>query len=84
MPALAFNNINDLWRDGTFRVDGKGCLHPYAGTHRAADTTLDETFDNGSDTGRPVDDRGYQVQFTSGREPINLRAVQMLASAMPR
>ena len=63
--TLAFNNISGLGRPGTgtFKVDGKEVA-----THKLERTvplTLpwDETFDIGSDTGTPVDDRDYQVPF---------------------
>ena len=63
--TLAFNNISGLGRPGTgtFKVDGK-----VVATHKLERTvplTLpwDETFDIGSDTGTPVDDRDYQVPF---------------------
>jgi arylsulfatase len=63
--TLAFNNLSGLGRPGTgtFKVDGK-----VVATHkleRTVPSTLpwDETFDIGSDTGTPVDDRDYQVPF---------------------
>ena len=63
--TLAFNNISGLGRSGTgtFKVDGK-----VVATHqleRTVPLTLpwDETFDIGSDTGTPVDDRDYHVPF---------------------
>jgi arylsulfatase len=63
--TLAFNNISGIGRagTGTFKVDGK-----IVGTKvlkRTVPLTLpwDETFDVGSDTGTPVDDRDYQVPF---------------------
>jgi arylsulfatase len=63
--TLAFNNISGLGRPGTgtFKVDGN-----VVATHKLERTvplTLpwDETFDIGSDTGTPVDDRDYQVPF---------------------
>ncbi len=65
LETLAFNNISGLGRSGagTFKVDGKTIA-----THKLDHTvplTLpwDETFDIGSDTGTPVDDRDYQVPF---------------------
>jgi arylsulfatase len=66
LDTLAFNNISGLGRagTGTFKVDGK-----VVGTHKLERTvplTLpwDETFDIGSDTGTPVDDKDYQVPFS--------------------
>jgi arylsulfatase A-like enzyme len=63
--TLAFNNISGLGRGGTgtLKVDGKVvATQPMA---RTVPLTLmwDETFDIGSDTGTPVDDRDYQVPF---------------------
>jgi len=63
--TLAFNNVSGIGRPGTgtLKVDGK-----VVATERLEHTvpiTLpwDETFDIGSDTGTPVDDRDYQVPF---------------------
>jgi len=63
--TLAFNNITGMGRSGTgtFKVDEQ-----VAATHklrRSVPLTLpwDETFDIGSDTGTPVDDRDYLVPF---------------------
>lgn len=63
--TLAFNSISGIGRPGigTFKVDGK-----VVGTQtldRTVPLTLpwDETFDIGSDTGTPVDDKDYQVPF---------------------
>ncbi len=63
--TLAFNNFSGIGRGGlgVLSVDGKAVA-----TQRM-DKTLpfmvqwDETFDIGSDTGTPVDDRDYQVPF---------------------
>ena len=63
--TLAFNNISGLGRPGTgtFKVDGK--VVATQTLERTIPLTLpwDETFDIGSDTGTPVDDRDYQVPF---------------------
>lgn len=63
--TLAYNNISGIGRPGTgtFKVDGKVVL-----TQRLKHTIpltmpWDETFDIGSDTGTPVDDKDYQVPF---------------------
>ena len=63
--TLAFNSISGIGRPGTgtFKIDGK-----VVGTQkldRTVPLTLpwDETFDIGSDTGTPVDDKDYQVPF---------------------
>ena len=63
--TLAFNNISGIGRPGTgtFKVDGK--VVSTQALKRTVPLTLpwDETFDVGSDTGTPVDDRDYQVPF---------------------
>jgi hypothetical protein len=63
--TLAFNNISGIGRPGTgtFKVDGK--VMSTQTLKRTVPLTLpwDETFDVGSDTGTPVDDRDYQVPF---------------------
>ncbi len=63
--TLAFNNISGLGRSGTgtFKVDGK--VVATQTMDRTVPLTLPwgETFDIGSDTGTPVDDRDYQVPF---------------------
>jgi len=63
--TLAFNNISGIGRSGTgtFIVDGAT-----VSTQRLERTVpillpIDETFDIGSDTGTPVDDRDYQIPF---------------------
>jgi hypothetical protein len=63
--TLAFNSVSGLGRPGTgtFKVDGK--VVSTQKLERTVPLTLpwDETFDIGSDTGTPVDDRDYQVPF---------------------
>jgi arylsulfatase len=63
--TLAFNNISGIGRPGTgtFKVDGK--VMSTQALKRTVPLTLpwDETFDVGSDTGTPIDDRDYQVPF---------------------
>jgi len=63
--TLAFNNMSGLGRPGTgtFKVDGK--VVSTQTMERTVPLLLpwDETFDIGSDTGTPVDDRDYQVPF---------------------
>ncbi len=66
MGTLAFNNLSGIGRGGTgvLKVDGKEV------SSQKMDRTLplilqwDETFDIGSDTGTPVDDKDYHVPFT--------------------
>ena len=63
--TLAFNNISGIGRPGTgtLKVDGKAVSTQTL--DRTVPLTLpwDETFDIGSDTGTPVDDKDYQVPF---------------------
>jgi arylsulfatase A-like enzyme len=63
--TLAFNNLSGIGRAGTgeLKVDGK-----VVSTQKMERTIpiilqFDETFDVGSDTGTPVDDKDYQVPF---------------------
>ena len=64
--TLAFNSLSGIGRGGagTLRVDGKEVAT------RKMERTLpiilqwDESFDIGSDTGTPVDDKDYQIPFT--------------------
>jgi hypothetical protein len=64
--TLAFNNMSGIGRGGTgtLTVDGK-----VVSTQKIERTVplilpVDETFDVGSKTGTPVDDRDYQIPFT--------------------
>jgi len=64
--TLAFNNMSGIGRSGTgtLTVDGK-----VVSTQKMERTVplilpVDETFDVGSKTGTPIDDRDYQVPFT--------------------
>ena len=63
--TLAFNDISGIGRPGTgiFKVDGKVVSTQVL--KRTVPLTLpwDETFDIGSDSGTPVDDKDYQVPF---------------------
>lgn len=63
--TLAFNSISGLGRPGvgTFKVDGK--VVATETLERTVPLTLpvDETFDIGSKTGTPIDDKAYQVPF---------------------
>jgi arylsulfatase len=63
--TLAFNNMSGIGRPGTgtLTVDDKA-----VSTQKMEHTVplilpIDETFDIGSDTGTPVDDKDYQVPF---------------------
>jgi arylsulfatase len=63
--TLAFNNTSGVGRSGTgvLKVDGKAVATQKM--ERTIPITLqwDETFDVGSDTGTPVEDRDYKVPF---------------------
>jgi arylsulfatase len=65
MGTLAFNSMSGLGRSGTgvLKVDGKEVST--VKMEQTIPTTIqwDETFDIGSDTGTPVDDKDYQVPF---------------------
>ncbi len=64
--TLAFNNISGIGRSGTgtFKIDGK--VVSTRKMKRTIPLTMpwDETFDMGSDTGTPIDDKDYKVPFT--------------------
>ncbi|MFL5284791.1 MAG: hypothetical protein ACJ8AW_28405 [Rhodopila sp.] len=64
--TLAYNNISGLGRSGTgvLRVDGKDVTRQTMERTTPLTLPIDETFDIGSDTGTPVDDRDYQVPFS--------------------
>ena len=63
--TLAFNSVSGLGRPGTgtFKVDGKAIATQQMDHTVPLTLQWDETFDIGSDTGTPVDDRDYQVPF---------------------
>jgi arylsulfatase A-like enzyme len=63
--TLAFNNISGIGRSGTgtFKVDGKTVSTQTLDRTIPLTLPWDETFDVGSDTGTPVDDKDYQVPF---------------------
>jgi arylsulfatase len=63
--TLTFNNISGIGRTGTgtFRIDGKVVETKKLDHTVPLTLPWDETFDIGSDTGTPVDDRDYQVPF---------------------
>jgi hypothetical protein len=63
--TLAFNNVSGLGRSGTGTLTVDGKVVSKQTMERTIPTMLpiDETFDIGSDTGTPVDDRDYQVPF---------------------
>jgi hypothetical protein len=64
--TLAYNNVSGLGRSGTgvLRVDGKDVTRQTMERTTPLTLPIDETFDIGSDTGTPVDDRDYQVPFS--------------------
>jgi arylsulfatase len=63
--TLAFNNMSGIGRSGTgvLKVDGKEVATQKMERTLPLILQWDETFDIGSDTGTPVDDRDYQVPF---------------------
>jgi hypothetical protein len=65
LATLAFNNYSGLGRGGTgvLKIDGKEVCAVKMERTIPVILQWDETFDIGSDTGTPVDDRDYQVPF---------------------
>jgi arylsulfatase len=63
--TLAFNNVSGLGRGGTGALSVDGKVVATQTMQRTIPLVLpwDETFDIGSDTGTPVDDRDYQIPF---------------------
>ena len=63
--TLAFNNVSGLGRPGvgTLTVDGKVVATKTMARSVPLTLPWDETFDIGSDTGTPVDDKDYQIPF---------------------
>ena len=63
--TLAFNNMSGIGQGGTgvLKVDGKEVVTQKMEHTLRIIMQWDETFDIGSDTGTPVDDRDYQVPF---------------------
>ncbi|MGE5201521.1 MAG: arylsulfatase [Acidobacteriota bacterium] len=63
--TLAFNNVSGIGRSGTgtFKVDGKVVATQKLERTIPIMLPIDETFDIGSKTGTPIDDRDYQVPF---------------------
>ena len=68
--TLAFNNMSGIGRSGTgvLKVDGKEVATQKMEHTLPLILQWDETFDIGSDTGTPVDDKDYQVPFTLHRQ----------------
>ena len=65
LGTLAFNNMSGIGRGGTgvLKVDGKEVAKQKMEHTLPLIIQWDETFDIGSDTGTPVDDKDYQVPF---------------------
>jgi hypothetical protein len=65
LGTLAFNNRSGLGRGGTgvLTVDGKEVAIQKMEHTVPLVLQWDESFDIGSDTGTPVDDRDYQIPF---------------------
>jgi arylsulfatase len=63
--TLAFNNMSGIGRSGTgvLKVDGKEVATQKMERTLPLILQWDESFDVGSDTGTPVDDKDYQVPF---------------------
>jgi arylsulfatase len=63
--TLAFNNRSGLGQSGTgvLKVDGKEVATQKMEHTIPVILQWDETFDIGSDTGTPVDDKDYQCPF---------------------
>jgi arylsulfatase len=63
--TLAFNNMSGIGRNGTgiLKVDGKEVDRQKMENTIPLILQWDETFDVGSDTGTPVDDKDYLVPF---------------------
>ena len=63
--TLAFNNMSGIGRGGTgvLKVDGKEVASQKMEHTLPLILQWDETFDIGSDTGTPVDDKDYQCPF---------------------
>jgi arylsulfatase A-like enzyme len=63
--TLAFNNSSGLGKSGTgvLKVDGKEVVTQKMEHTIPVILQWDETFDIGSDTGTPVDDKDYQCPF---------------------
>jgi arylsulfatase len=64
--TLAFNNRSGLGRPGkgVLKVDGQEVATQTMEHTIPVTLQWDETFDIGTDTGTPVDDKDYQVPFT--------------------
>jgi len=64
--TLAFNNLSGIGQGGTgvLKVDGKEVASQKMERTLPIILQWDETFDIGSDTGTPVDDKDYQIPFT--------------------
>jgi hypothetical protein len=64
--TLAFNYMSGIGQSGTgvLKVDGKEVATQKMEHTLPLILQWDETFDIGSDTGTPVDDKDYQVPFT--------------------
>jgi arylsulfatase A-like enzyme len=63
--TLAFNNMSGIGRSGVgvLKVDGKEVASQKMERTLPLILQWDESFDIGSDTGTPVDDKDYQVPF---------------------
>lgn len=82
--TLAFNNYSGLGQGGTgeLKVDGKVVAKQKMKHTLPFILQWDETFDIGSDTGTPVDDKDYQVpfRFTGKLEKLTIKIDRPLLS----
>ncbi len=64
--TLAFNSLSGIGRTGigVLKVDGKEVANQKMERTIPLILQWDETFDIGSDTGTPVDDKDYEIPFT--------------------
>jgi hypothetical protein len=81
--TLAFNNISGLGRSATrtLNVNGKAVFTQRL--ERTVPLPRNETFDIGSDTGTPVDDRDYRVAFRFTGKVEKLTITLKLPKLMP-
>jgi arylsulfatase A-like enzyme len=72
--TLAFNNFSGIGQGGVgeLKVDGKVIASQEMKRTLPLILQWDETFDIGSDTGTPVDDRDYQIPFNFTGKLIKL------------
>ena len=84
--TLAFNNMSGIGRGGTgvLKVDGKEVATQKMEHTLPLILQWDETFDIGSDTGTPVDDKDYQVPVQVHRQAQQADAQDRPAAIVAR